>query len=433
MATACNTTEEAYYPGPESDIDISVAETGAIRLAADGKGKTINVKSNVYWDADIREDVNTNTFTVEQSTDRGNGTVTVSGALNYNNTRRDGKLYVTARNINKQIVIDVMQAQLMFSMDRHENVSMPEEGGEFSFEFTSTIEWYFRITNNTGPTEDWVKFTPGQTGYGDWEPMMMSIEVAPNYTTQERSMTLALRPVDTDATEMIGSVENGLPSSFTITQAPGTIPDAVEAVIGTPDYTECDVTINYNSTAPVSEVGIRLTEAGGSEIGTFPAEKDNGVYPDSGPVVVHLTGLTEGTRYFAEPYVTSMVATATGEAVEFFTKADAKGVSITNYEITPYGRMVKVSLSLQSDEELTEGGIIIYDMAGNEVGTYTKSLSGHSNQVEISSESVLTPVTDYRIEIFVKTAINTATEGPFDFTTTKIMPGEDDNTPIGGE
>lgn len=428
VAASCDTTEEAYYPGPESDIDLKVVETGSIRLAADGKGKTINIESTVYWDASLSE--TGNNFTVEQSTDRGNGTVTVSGSLNYNDTRREAKLYVTARNINKQIEIDVVQAQLMFSMDKHDDVVMPEEGGEFSLEFNSTIEWNFRITNNTAATQDWVRFNPGGTGYGDWEPINVHVEVQPNYTEQERSLTLALRPVDPEAQELIGSAGD-LPASFTITQAAGTRVQDVSAVVGTVDYHECDIMVNYKSVAPVTDVGVLLYESDGSEAGSFSAEKVNGTYPDSGPLTVHLSGLKEGMRYSVVPYVTSMVGLERGNAVEFTTKADIvyNGVSITHYEITPSSRSVTVGVSMQSDIEIIEGGITLYDTAGSVIKTYSEPIAADVYEFVIDSEEILTPKTEYRVEIFAITNVNRAVEGPIAFTTKGLTPEEDDNNP----
>lgn len=114
IAAACDTTEESYYLGPESDITISVEQKGAILLSADGTAQTIDVKATTYWDATIEE--SGNTFSVKQSVEKGDGTVTVEGQPNYNSGVKQGKLYLSARNINKRIEVDVMQAQLKFSM-----------------------------------------------------------------------------------------------------------------------------------------------------------------------------------------------------------------------------------------------------------------------------------------------------------------------------
>ncbi len=106
IAAACDTTEESYYPGPESDITISVEQKGAILLSADGTAQTIDVKATTYWDATIEE--SGNTFSVKQSVEKGDGTVTVEGQPNYNSGVKQGKLYLSARNINKRIEVDVM-------------------------------------------------------------------------------------------------------------------------------------------------------------------------------------------------------------------------------------------------------------------------------------------------------------------------------------
>jgi len=160
IAAACDTTEESYYPGPESDITISVEQKGAILLSADGTAQTIDVKATTYWDATIEE--SGNTFSVKQSVEKGDGTVTVEGQPNYNSGVKQGKLYLSARNINKRIEVDVMQAQLKFSMGKQDDITLPERGGSFMLEFESTVSWNFEVSRGDA---SWLTCNPGISGY----------------------------------------------------------------------------------------------------------------------------------------------------------------------------------------------------------------------------------------------------------------------------
>jgi hypothetical protein len=412
MVTGCDTTEDAYYPGPESDIDLTVDHTGSIRLSADGIAQTIDVKSTVYWDATIEQ--NGTDFTVEQSVDRGNGTVTVKAAPNYNDdTRRTAKLYVTARNINKRIEIDVVQSQLLFSMDEVKDYDFPEEGGEFSLTFTSTIGWQFTSSNSS---EDFLAFNPSSTGDGDWEDITVNVNVSPNYTQKEREVTLALRPTDSETLEIIG---RELPKSFTVTQAAGTLPQSIVATPDSVDYTKANVRINYGSTAPVTDAGVDLYDATGSKVGSYKANMAGDGYPTSGPVTVRLTGLTEGVTYKVVPYVESMVGRAEGSEVEFTTLNNTgyEGVKITGYSINLTSRQVTVKVDVESDIDLMEGGISIYYPDGYHIVTYTTPLSGIPHSFEVSSVDFMSPNTEYLIEIFARTSLNEAKVGPERFTT----------------
>lgn len=177
IAAACDTTEESYYLGPESDITISVEQKGAILLSADGTAQTIDVKATTYWDATIEE--SGNTFSVKQSVEKGDGTVTVEGQPNYNSGVKQGKLYLSARNINKRIEVDVMQAQLKFSMGKQDDITLPERGGSFMLEFESTVSWNFEVSRGDA---SWLTCNPGISGEGKWDRITVDVEVGPNYT-----------------------------------------------------------------------------------------------------------------------------------------------------------------------------------------------------------------------------------------------------------
>ncbi len=425
IAAACDTTEESYYLGPESDITISVEQKGAILLSADGTAQTIDVKATTYWDATIEE--SGNTFSVKQSVEKGDGTVTVEGQPNYNSGVKQGKLYLSARNINKRIEVDVMQAQLKFSMGKQDDITLPERGGSFMLEFESTVSWNFEVSRGDA---SWLTCNPGISGEGKWDRITVDVEVGPNYTPSERSVTLLLRPQNGDLIPYLGT----LPDSFTVTQAAGTPPTGVRASVDSVKYHEGYLTVNYESVAPVQEVGVEVKVAGGETVGRYPAERVNNSYPLSGPVTVNVTGLDEGVRYTAVPYVTSMVSTVEGEQVEFTTDAVIvyRGVEIVSYKIRPTARQVFVTAELHSDVNVTEGGITIYNADGSHIVTYTKPINANVTSFEIESVDFMSPKTEYLIEIFVRTALNEAVTDRIPFTTEGLVPDEGNNTPPDG-
>lgn len=91
--------------------------------------------------------------------------MTVEGQPNYNSGVKQGRLYLSARNINKRIEVDVMQAQLKFSMGKQDDITLPERGGSFMLEFESTVSWNFEVSRGDA---SWLTCNPGISGEGKW-------------------------------------------------------------------------------------------------------------------------------------------------------------------------------------------------------------------------------------------------------------------------
>ena len=393
--TGCDTTEDAYHLGDLGDIRISTVPTSQLRLAADGKPMDIEVTSNVYWNVENFG----NRFTVQASSDKGNGKISVSGPVNVNATQTPSEtVLITARDFDKEIRIEVLQARLQFDMPEREYPVAPQEGAEVSLRFNSSIDW--RLVARNGEL-DWLYFNPGSDGAGEWDEIEVEALWTPNYTTSPRYLELQLRPADESLLEFIT-----VPSSFTLTQEAGTLPENVRILItGEPTFTECPLSVSYGSKAPVEEVGVMVMSNGTQY--RHPAPVPEGGFPLDGSVDFVLNGLEEGMRYEVRPYVVSRVGETVGEMVETFVTGSSvvyNGARIVDVEVIPFQRMVAASITVESDCELTWGGIAIYYPSNPDYQAvkYSKPLSGMSQTFVHESVEWMEQNTEYLLEPFVK-------------------------------
>lgn len=427
---SCDTIEDAYYPGP-MPTDVLSVNVAEVRLNADGTPQDVGVTAICYWDASLTD--NQNVFNISSSTNRGDGVVSVGADSNYGSGVKTATLVISARNFNKDVTVNVMQSSLTFEMAAKDYPATPEQGGSVDLKFDSSTGWTFVVQpNGSDPNDvgslDWLEFTPGVTGDGSFYETTVTATWKPNYTTSPRMITLVLRPLNEDILNYLD--RDKLPQPFALVQEAGTRVREIAATVGEPDYHGCDVTISYKSTAPVTDAGIKLYESEGTEVGTFSAEKVNGDYPASGQVTVHLSDLKEGMHYIAQPFVASMVGVETGESVEFTTKSDEvvyNGVSISNYDIISESRSVSVGISMESDIEISECSMSVYEMNGDLIDTYTAYMAPDVKECEITSKDILTPNTEYQLKIFAKTSVNEVETDFITFTTKGLSPDEDDN------
>jgi len=434
----CDTTEDAYHLGGLSDVRFSTVPASQLRLTADGKAKDIEVASNVYWDVQNLG----NRFTVKASTDKGDGTVSVEGPVNINAEQTPSEtVLISARDFDKEIRIEVIQAKLSFAMADSEYPEIPEEGGKVPLKFNSSIDWQFKAqSGDTG----WLEFNPGYSGEGGWNEIEVSAVWTPNYTTSPRNIELQLRPVDPSLEEFIT-----LPSIFTLTQAAGTLPlNLAVGIVGVPTRTESRVRVSYESKAPVEEVGVTLS-ANGVEV-TKKAAVPEGGFPMTGSVEFVLTDLTAGTLYEVSPYVVSKVGKRTGEMTASFTTEAPEyvyqGAKIVDVQVKPDYRMVAAEITVESDCRLVEGGFSIYNPSDpdNPVKKYTRTLTEENRTSDLmfvqsfsqESEELLEQNTEYQIEPFVvyhhpKEMKDMEAKGNrIPFKTLYRTPVEDDNNPI---
>lgn len=432
VLTGCDTTEDAYHLGDLSDVKISTVPVSQLRLAADGKAMDIEVTSNVYWSVENLG----NRFTVQASTDKGDGTISVSGPVNVNATQTPSEtVLITARDFDKEIRIEVLQARLQFDMSEREYAVAPQEGTEVALRFNSSIDWQF--VAKSGELE-WLYFNPGANGSGEWDEIAVEALWTPNYTTSPRSVELQLRPSDESLLEFIT-----LPSSFTLTQEAGTLPDHVGIRInGEPTLTECPVSVSYGSKAPVVEVGVVIASGGVEYRRTAPMPEDG--FPLDGSVDFVLAELNEGTRYEVRPYVISRVGETVGDMTEtFITDATTPpvvydGAKIVDVQVKPDYNMVRAAITVESDCELTWGGIAIYYPSDPDyqLVKYSKPLSGMSQTFVHESVEWMQQNTEYLLEPFVTyfdpvRAEEVEVRGEkILFRTLYRIPEEGDNTPI---
>ena len=424
--TSCDTTDDAYHLGDLGDVRLSTVPANQLRLAADGKAQEIEVTSNVYWNVEGLG----NRFTVKASTNKGDGKITVEGPVNVNSDQTPSEnVLITARDFDKEIRIEVIQARLVFDMAENTYREMPEEGGEVALKFNSSIDWQFKALNgNLG----WLEFNPGNSGAGGWNEITVNADWTPNYTTSPRTIELQLNPTDETLLEYIT-----LPKSFTLTQAAGTLPTNLGiSLAGEAGLTDCPLAISYSSKAPIKECGIILTVNGNET--RVPATVPAGGFPKEGSVNLTATGLDMLTTYEARPYVISEVGETIGETtVSFTTKTDVTwtGAAISGVEVQPSYNMVKAEITVVSDCDLVEGGIIIFDTTGYQIVKYTSPLTGKSQTFEKASLDFMQQNTEYLLQAFV--VYNDPKVGNIEvkgdqilFKTTTRIPTEDDNNPI---
>lgn len=430
MAWGCDKAEEGYWPGtePSNPLSTDVAE---IYLNADGTAQDVNINAICSWDATLTE--NDNVFKISPASGDGDGTISVSAGSNYGGSVKSSSLVITARELSKQVTVNIMQSSLTFEMAEREYKTIGEEGGEVELSFNSTTGWEFLVRANSADPEDvgsldWLDFTPGYKGDGDFYETKVVANWKPNYTLQEREITLVLTPTNQNILEYLTTA---LPQPFVLRQSAGTLPTNIAACVGEVGYTDVSMRMSYSSVTSVSECGVRVLNDSGDILMNVSAEKTGDEYPRNGEVQVNITGLEEGNSYRLEPYVRNMVGeTKSEQIIEVTTNKDIEyeGVKIIDYIITPAENMVTVSVSVSSDINVYEGGIGIYneENVDEPLTTYTTRLEGMELTFEISSVDFLNPNTEYELVIFVRTDINEVRTEKLKFTTEGRHPGEDD-------
>lgn len=431
-AIACDTTEEGYWPGAEP-TDVISANVAEIHLNADGTAQDLNITAICAWDASLAD--NENVFSISPASGKGNGTIAVSAQPNYGSAVKTSTLTVKAQNFPRQVTVNVMQSTLVFEMDEKEYPTVGEEGGSVELEFRSTTGWELsRRANSADPNDlgdlGWLSFTPGMSGEGDFYDTKVSATWTPNRTGEERVITLVLTPSNQDILQYL---TGAVPQPFTLRQAAGTLPTAVSGNAITIGKTEISYALTYSSKTEVTDCGVRVLTLSGEEVKTVSGEKTNGTYPTSGQVNVAIGGLQEGTAYRLVPYVKNLVGEATGTALDVTTDADIvyRGVTITNYELITTARSVTARVTVDSDIDVTEVGMSIYNDYYREqpLVTYTQPTAGYGKTftVDVSSTDFMSPNSEAEVVVFARTSVNEVRTERLTFRTKSLLPGEEDN------
>lgn len=426
---SCDTMEEAYWPGKEPAHAIS-SDVAEIRLNADGTEQEISISSICEWEATLSE--NENVFSITPTKGKGDGKITVSANANTSGNVKNSTLLVKTLKLDKEVKVDILQSSLIFEMENKDYPIMGEEGGEVDLSFNSSTGWTFEVRSNSADSNDvgsldWFDFIPGISGDGDLYKTEVKARWKPNYTPEERVITLALTPENKDILQYITP-----PEPFKLRQKGGILPTVTEADTVSVSKSEINLRFSYSSGTPVEECGVILHTAAGEELKRVAAVSEGDSYPLSGEAFTGITGLLEGTVYLLEPYVRNLVGETRGKLLEVKTKADLLGVEIVGYDLAVEARGVTVAVTLKSDATVTEVGFSIYDDVdtGRPIATYSHSTADLDFTEEISSTDFLTPNTDYEIMIFARTPVNEARTERIPIRTKGMNADEgDNNTP----
>lgn len=301
--SSCDTTEDGYHVGTLNDVFLNTDPATQLRVPADGQPREIAVSSNVDWEIEDLEGV----FSATASDRHGDGTITVTAGLNVNSDQvRSATLRIYARDFEKSITIDLIQARMNFSMNSQEFTVAPEQGMTYDLSFNSSIDWRFNVSEGE---ISWLDFNPGSTSGGDWNEIEVTATMLPNYTTEPRSITMQLYPSDASLLEYVT-----LPPRFTLTQAAGTLPtDVSGSVDGEISDLSIPITISYKSNAPIDELGVIVSSNGQR----FVAPLQQGeTYPQRGSYSFVFVGTAGDFKYTLTPFVKSKVGETRGASLD---------------------------------------------------------------------------------------------------------------------
>ena len=425
LLSGCDTTEDGYYVGSLDDVYLTADPATQLRVPADGQPRDINVLSNVEWEIEAPE----GTFAASASGHKGNGTITVTAGLNVNDQVRSATLRIYAREFDKSISIDLIQAKMSFSMETQEFAEAPEQGAVNKLLFNSSIDWRFNISDGES---GWLDFDPGLSGGGDWNEIEVSASWKPNYTTSPRSVTLQLYPSDESLLEYIT-----LPPRFTMTQAAGTLPaDIALTASGAPTYYTIPLSITYKSNAPIDELGVII--AGSGQRFVAPLQQ-GAVYPQNGSYNFTLDGLEQNTHYTLTPFVKSKVGEVSGSQLQIITDGDIvfTGPQMTESVINPAITSVDASFSISSDITIKTITAVLKGSDGQSIAEQHETVDANNGRLVWTHNTTLTPDTDYSFAVSVNAVDPNNNEtknfdlGSFPFKTNpKRTPQEGDNKPI---
>ena len=444
MAGACDTTEDAFWAGPQPENVLSV-ENGRIYLNADGTAKDVNVNAICYWDARLTS--NDGVFKISKTDGKGDGVITVSADPNYNKEVGSTSIVIKAREFSDVVKVGVMQATLTFEMEDKKYPVMVEEGGDIYLKFNSTTAWELAVRENpdskTVGSLDWFEFTPGISGEGDYYEVEVEAHWEPNYTLEEREITLVLTP---QKQKIMDYLTTELPQPFTLKQEAGTLPTDVFAEAASVDMHEAVCRVAYESKSPVTDCGVRLRDRQTGETFAARATAPEGGFPLGGVVDVNVYGLEPSHTYEFVPVVTNMVGTTEGSYYTTFTTLDDPdavvyyGVQVLNFYIEPEAYSAVAVVETRQDLPLEINRLTIVGPGGDEIRLIGEEVD--SSQMEdttivryvYQTGDVLTPKTVYEAVLeCVSPSVPAGTVVyPWDvrqieFTTRGLVPSEPDN------
>lgn len=428
--SACDTTDDVYMPGDTKGIHWTIEPTSLAFGAEKGDTDTIKItNSSVKWNIVCTD----NNYQFSKLSGEGNGEVIVT-VLGNNEGKERLTSSLTIEPVNAEGVladqpITMTQNIVIFpeELPGLDTSIYPETGDSRSIQILSTIYWEFEDPEDSDKLAELptgFSISPGETGVGKFNNQTLIFTWEPNYTKEVRSVSLQLAP----QSDNYKATYAGKPAAFTLTQAAGTLPSDLSLTHGTPSFEEVEMTLRFNSNAPIDSCGVMLN---GRSYRAPLADAD------ARQVTWNIVGLTEGARYTAVPFVVSKVGRANGDEQSFYMDAHVKIPEITATDYVVKTRMVTTNVSFEGDVEVNNVGLIIYESesAEDSVATYTSDkFSKKTGTESMSSDEFLTPNKDYWVRSFIiytfdgtEHVIYTDRER---IHTLAATPGEDDNHPI---
>lgn len=428
LLTACDTTEEAFEPGDKSRIKLSVNPTSLEFGADNGASAEFEITSTVHWTIDCKD----SRFSFSQNSGKGNGTISVTAQRNSGSEVIRSSFQVLADNaegLDIDQTVSMEQNIVLFPQTLDiSGYTYPETGGEqTASQVLCTINWKFETEGST----DGFSIDPGMSGSGRYRAFDIRFVWEPNYTQQERSVTLSFIPQsESDQNSFAGK----MPEPFTLTQAAGTLPDNISIAFGNPTYTECEMDLSFESSAPIEGCGVILKDASGTET----RKEAPLASPDDRNVKWTLDGLTEGARYIVTPYVVSKVGESLGESQELSMDAHARMPEITSVSYNVKSRSVDANVTFEGEMEVNRIGLEVYNdiYVDSPVASFESELFSKKNGTEtVGTTDFLSPNSDYEVRAYIIFTDSAGNAQRVNFTrerihTPAVTPNEDDNNPL---
>ncbi len=337
----CDTVEDSFLVGerPKENEILSLSHS-LLDFKPEGESLELQITSIAKWEVSLANN-DYSQFSVTPSSGKGDGVVVVTCKPNSSQSNYNAELSVSAQNFSmdpKQV--SLRQNNASFSIESLPSVDpVAEEGGaNESVKMTaySSLNWVIEpvahdAEGNIGDIS-WLTITPGLSGEGNdgVKPIMFSFIWAPNYTQQERTISLQFKPSSS------GISLTGLPKPFTLKQKAGTLPQDVNCVVDHLGVVDADLSLTYRSKSTVKNCGINIynvQDIGESLYKTLRLDVQE--YDKNGNYSFQIKDLPENSKYRVEPFVENEVGSSVGYSREIFTGTKPEnmvyqGVSILN-------------------------------------------------------------------------------------------------------
>lgn len=364
VIVGCDTVEDSFFVSDKpTESEILTLDHSRLDFKPEGGSLELKITSIAKWEVSLANN-DYSQFSVSPTSGKGDGTVVVTCKTNSTQDGYNATLSVSALNFS----MDPKQVSLRQNNSTFTIESLPsedpvaEEGGTVSMTAYSSLNWVlesvaYDAEGNIGDISR-LNVKPGLSGDGNdgVTPIMFSFEWTPNYSQQERTISLQFKPSSTDISL------SDLPKPFTLKQNAGTLPQNIGCVVENRDVVDADLTLKYQSRSPVKDCGINIYKVEDTVESLLETiHPDVAEYGKDGNYSLKVKDLSENAKYRLEPFVENEVGLSVGDPCEITTgikpenmvydgvsilNADAGGVSVVTdlYSAT-------VTFSVVSDVE----------------------------------------------------------------------------------